>query len=312
MNPSQDDIGHQEVSGYFVPVAASRTASASSLIDVRGLLIRFRFLLVGGAVIGVLAALAVSFIVTPKFRAEVLLSPVEYSPNSGALSQIGGTLGGLGALAGLNLGDGSSRNESIAVLGSKVLTTEFMKDQDLLPVIFAKDWDAASDAWRPTDENEIPTLEDGYRVFDEDIRDVLPDRETGLVRLTMTWSDRRQAAQWANLLVERANTVIRERAVEEYQNSIDYLNTELQKTTVVGVRQAIYSVIESQIEQVMLATVREDYAFKVLDPAVAPDADDTEFPNRPLFGLVGMILGFAVSAVLALTLDRRRHSAAGA
>ena len=94
------------------------------------------------------------------------------------------------------------------------------------------------------------------------------------------------------------------------RNSIDYLNSELETTTVVGVRQAIYSVIQSQIEQIMLATVRDDYAFKVLDPAIAPDPDDTAFPNRPIFGFVGLVLGLAFAVVIAAFLYNRRLTAA--
>jgi uncharacterized protein involved in exopolysaccharide biosynthesis len=270
------------------------------LIDFRDLFLRFRWLLLGAPVAGAIVMIAISFLVTPQYRVTALLAPVENSPNSTSLASLGGALGGLGTLAGINLGGDSSRNESIAVLTSKALTTGYMQDKNLLPVLFASDWDKQQGQWT-VEAHDIPTLEDGYRVFNEDIRSVVSDRETGLVTLTVTWSDREQAAEWANQLVERANNVIRTRAIDEYERSIEYLNEELEKTTVVGVRQAIYSVIESQIEQVMLANVRTDYAFKVLDPAVTPEADDEVFPSRALFALAGLILGFVLAAALALS-----------
>ena len=311
MNQPTGGSDKKAVSGYFVPVVSTLSVEAHSLINLREVITRFRFLLLGGTIVGGTLMLVLSFLLSPKYRVEVLLAPVEHAAGAGAgLGSLAGQISGLGALAGLSLGENSSRYESIAVLRSKALTTEFMQEQNLLPVLFAGDWDAAGSTWKSLHADDIPSLEDAYREFDRKIRDVINDRETGLVTLTITWTDREQAAAWANQLVERANAVIRERAIDEYQLSIDYLNEELEKTTVVGIRQAIYSVIESQIEKVMLANIQDDYAFKVLDPAVAPDADDVAFPNRPLLVLIGLILGFAASAFIAIVLLRSRSETA--
>ena len=52
----------------------------------------------------------------------------------------------------------------------------------------------------------------------------------------------------------------------------------------------------------MLANVRDEYAFKIIDPAVPSDSDDPVRP-KPLFVLslalsVGVIAGLLVAAVL--------------
>lgn len=301
MSDAEHESGQKPSVGYFVPVEPSSGPAGTGLVDIGRLVARFRWLFLIAPVAGAVALVIVSFLVTPLYRVTVVLAPVEHSQNSSALSSLGGSLGGLGAIAGLSLSGDSSRHESIAVLASKALTTRFIADEDLLPVLFADDWDSANERWLVDDQEDIPTLEDGFRVFDKDIRSISSDRESGLVTLTITWRDKEQAADWANQIVARANEVIRTRAIDESERSIAYLNDELEKTNVVGVRQAIYSVIESQIEQVMLANVRTDYAFKVLDPAVAPDPEDRAFPSRLLFAVVGLVIGFAVAAAFALS-----------
>jgi LPS O-antigen subunit length determinant protein (WzzB/FepE family) len=47
--------------------------------------------------------------------------------------------------------------------------------------------------------------------------------------------------------------------------------------------------IQSQTETIMLAKVREEYAFKTIDPAVVPE-EKTE-PKRALICVLGTLLG---------------------
>jgi uncharacterized protein involved in exopolysaccharide biosynthesis len=47
----------------------------------------------------------------------------------------------------------------------------------------------------------------------------------------------------------------------------------------------------------MLASVREDYAFKVLDLATEPDFDKPVRPNKPLIVLAGCILGALLAGI---------------
>ena len=51
---------------------------------------------------------------------------------------------------------------------------------------------------------EAPTMEDAYRLFDS-IRNVDEDIQTGLVTVTVDWSDPKLAAEWANGLVQDVN-----------------------------------------------------------------------------------------------------------
>ncbi|MDF4647401.1 Wzz/FepE/Etk N-terminal domain-containing protein, partial [Vibrio parahaemolyticus] len=91
------------------------------------------------AISSVLYALSLSNI----YKADALLAPAETS-NGGGLSKMAGQLGGLAALAGVNLGAGESSQTDLAVqvMKSRQFVEAFINKHDLLvPLMAATDWD---------------------------------------------------------------------------------------------------------------------------------------------------------------------------
>jgi capsular polysaccharide biosynthesis protein len=132
------------------------------------------------------------------------------------------------------------------------------------------------------------------------IRFVSENQKTGLVTLTMEWTDPQVSADWAMNLVAYANEEIRAKAIAEANERLEFLERALAETEVVEVRQVIYSLLEGQTKALMLANTRGEYAFKVLDPAFAPDHDDPTSPNKMLIIAAGLVLGILLGAILAL------------
>lgn len=246
---------------------------------------------------------AAAFLMTPVYEAQVILAPVKEEGTS-ALDKIAGSFGGFAELAGVDLGGGSSsKDEAVALLGSKLLTTQFIRDENLLPVLFANQWDAERKAWKETDPDEIPSLEDAFKLWDEDIRTVETSTTSELMTLTIEWKDRELAARWASELVRRANELMRARAIADASSSIAYLKSELDKTNVLEVRQAIYSLAESHFKTMALAKAREEYYFRVVDPAVAPDRDDWVSPKRALMIAAAVVGGAMLGLMVAIFLN---------
>ena len=50
----------------------------------------------------------------------------------------------------------------------------------------------------------------------------------------------------------------------------------------------------------MLARARDQYSFRVIDPAVVPDADQFVAPNRALIIFLGALAGFLLGVVMAM------------
>ena len=104
-----------------------------------------------------------------------------------------------------------------------------------------------------------------------------------------------------------ANNELRNQAIELGQKSIEFLNDELAKTNVVEIQQSIFNLIEAQIQNIMLANVRDEYAFRVIDPAGMPDLDDHWSPNRPLIVLVFLGIGLMLGLLSASILEGRKQ-----
>ena len=288
----------------MIQQTSEREDEVADLSAIMLLLWRRRIWIISSVILCAVALGVVSFLMTRTYRAEVLLIPAsaERSSMSNALSSALGQLGGLASLAGLNAsGSGSDTQEALAVLRSRQFTVDFVNDLRLMPDIFADKWDASAGKWRSAQ----PTAAKAYRVFDKQIRSVIQDKKTGLITVQIDWSNREKAAIWANELVAKLNSEMRGRAIEKSEANLAYLEKELGGTSVMATREAIGHLIEAQINQRMVASVNQEFAFRVVDKASIPDANDPVSPRRVLMTLGGAILGGIVGTIIVLSIGSR-------
>jgi uncharacterized protein involved in exopolysaccharide biosynthesis len=275
-------------SGYFVVVPEREEDGAARLAALAWLTLRSWKLLCATAFVGAIVAAVISLQMREIFRAQVLVAPVTQS-NAGIGGRLNDQFGGLAALAGVDLtGVGTRKEEAYATLASAGLAREFIQTEKLLPVLFADRWDAAAGRWRPG--KEPPTLETGVKRFVTRVRFVEEDRRTGLVTLAIEWTSPQVAAEWANRMVEMTNDRLRIDSTHTAERSIEFLNKELVKTNVVELREAIYRLIETQVNNAMLANVQREFAFRFIDRAVPPELRIS--PKRTLLTLLGGAIGF--------------------
>lgn len=250
---------------------------------------------------------AVAFVLPEKFESSVVLAPNgdEGGSKLGGAGALLSQFSGLASLGGLSLGGGGGRkSEAVATLQSAALTEAFIRENNLLPVLYADDWDAKNKVWTIADPAKQPTLWKAEKLFREKVRSVYEDKKSGLITLTITWTDPQLAAKWAGELVARTNATLRARAIAEAQRNLDYLNEQLRKTSVVELQSSIYGLIESQIKQVMVANGSEEFAFRVIDPARVPEKRSA--PKRPRIVILAAFLGLISGLGLAFLPQRRR------
>lgn len=227
------------------------------------------------------------------FRAEALLVPAEQQ----SAPMIGGQLGGLAALAGVNMTEGSGV-EALAVLKSRQFARDFIEQYNLMPVIFEDEWDAENERWLTDDPTETPDLRDGAEFFHEEILQVGEERGTGLVTLGVEWTDPIVAADWASVLVRRLNDRLREGALREAEANVAYLESEMTNTTLFSLQESIGRLLESELQKLMLARGNEEFAFKIVDPPVPPK--QRVRPKRALTAVVGTLLGGLLGVFIVL------------
>jgi uncharacterized protein involved in exopolysaccharide biosynthesis len=128
-------------------------------------------------------------------------------------------------------------------------------------------------------------------------------RDTGLIELSVRWKSPDVAAAWANGLVAMANEQIRARAIAEAQASLEYLRNELSKNSVFEVQQAVYRLVEAQLNAITLANVRHEYAFRVVSAAMVADRDNYVSPKELQMIVIGLIAGGILGSLIILFMN---------
>lgn len=281
-------------------------SSRVGLPEIIGFLRRYSRAVAVATVVGAIIGFVLASVLPRQYRAQATLAPVNDMSAQGSLGGMGSQLGGLASLVGLNIGGSDQRAEAIEFLKSKQLVRDFIREHDLLPVLFAKKWDAQNKRWR--EPEKAPTENDGVTYFTKKVLRVGEDKRSGMVNLSVSWKDREQAAEWASLIVRAANDAVRKRAIEETAQRVKFLTEEGERTNIMGVREATFRLVESQLNRAMVARTSTEYAFRVIDPAVAPDADDHYFPRRGLLTAGGALGGLFIGLVLTLLVSTFRSA----
>ncbi|MFU8820498.1 MAG: Wzz/FepE/Etk N-terminal domain-containing protein [Gammaproteobacteria bacterium] len=277
---------------YVLPEYSSgRTIhSEMSLRDLWNILWRGKWIVISVTALFALGSVGYALTATEWYRSEALLAPAEEK----STLPLGGQLGSLVALAGVSVGGGDSA-EALAVLGSREFARAFIDEFDLLPVLFADKWDAPRGRWLGDDPEEWPEIRDAVKFFHDNVLKVSQDRKTNFVTLAIEWTDPDAATTWADAIVQRLNSRLRERALREAEANVSYLQSELAKTGVVTLQQSIGRLLESELQKLMLARGNEEFAFRVIDSPATPKRRVR--PNRPVLAVAGTMLGGMLAVI---------------
>lgn len=242
-----------------------------------------------------------SFFFRPVYRATALLAPVHPSTAASRMEGLANVIGEVGSLVGL---EGSPKTdemqEAMATLGSRILTEGYIRQNRLIPILYQDYWDAEHDRyvipwWKFWVDD--PTLQSSAARFDRKYRHIVENKKTGMVELSVDWRDPVLAAKWVNELAQGTNSYLRQRAIDRGSRSLAYLNGELEHTSVVELRQALYRLVESELKNIMTAQGNEEYAFRIVDPAIPPEK--RYFPKRKVFLSLGALAGLLVGLAWA-------------
>lgn len=248
------------------------------------------------------------------YKSEALLAPV--SEEAGL--KIPGQLGGLAALAGVNLGGlggGDKTGLAMEIIKSREFLGRFIEKHDLyLPIMAAEGWNRAdnrlvidskkydinSQQWvrkvKPPFEPKPSVLEVHEALLKR--LAVSKDKATGMVKISLEHYSPYLAKAWVDELVKAINEEMRQRELTEAQRSIAYLNSQIEQTSIADVQTMLYSLIEEQTKTVMLANVRDEYVFKTVDRAVV--AEKEMGPKRIIIVFFAFLVSIFISILLVL------------
>jgi len=269
------------------------------------------------------ASVVYALSVPNQYKATALLAPAQ--SGGGGLSGALGQLGGLASLAGVSIGGGEGSEAQIAqeIMKSWNFIEAFIADNDLAVELFAAEgwrkgsnelkinddvYDSQNKQWLLENESGVvgpPSSWNLFKTFSERLA-VSEDKKSGLVSVSIEYYSPQIAKQWLDMYVSAVNAHMQQRKVDKVTNNINYLQAQIEKTSIAEMREVFYTIIEEQTKNKMVAEASPEYAFVAVSPSMVPE--EKSQPKRALICILGTLLGGILSVLLVLTMHYTRKS----
>jgi uncharacterized protein involved in exopolysaccharide biosynthesis len=258
-----------------------------------------------------------------QYKATALLAPAQSDSSdlSGALGQ----MGGLASLAGVSIGGGESTEAQIAkeIMKSWSFAEGFIAENNIAVEVYAAEgWSKGSTELQINDgvydtENKQWLIENAsgvtgppsswnlFQAFSGRLA-VSEDKKSGLVSVSIEYYSPQIAKQWLDMYVAAINAHMQQRQMTKVTNNINYLQAQIEKTSIAEMREVFYNIIEEQTKNKMVAEASPDYAFVAVSPSMVPE--EKSQPKRALICILGTLLGGMLSVLLVLVMHYARKS----
>ena len=272
------------------------------------------------AFVSVIYALSLS----DQYKATVLLAPAQSdgADLSGALGQ----LGGLASLAGVDIGSGDSSEAQMAqeIMKSWSFIDVFIAENNISVEVYAAEgwsrgsnelqidddiYDAETKTWLVENDNtgEVgpPSSWKLFESFSERLV-VSENKKSGLVSVSIEYYSPLIAKQWLDMYVAAINAHMQQRQMEKVTNNINYLQAQIEKTSIAEMREVFYTIIAEQTKNKMLSSASPEYVFVAVSPSMVPE--EKSQPERAFICIIGTLLGGILSVLLVLVMHYARKS----
>jgi uncharacterized protein involved in exopolysaccharide biosynthesis len=249
-----------------------------NLLDYLRVIFKHKKLICYVIAIVVVATSIFSLLVTTIYEAKAVIAPAAKNGEpSGA--------GLLAAQFGISAPASSNMSEIVNLLKSNVLKEEVIKKHNLLPIFFREG--------SLKGKSESQKIWKGVRYLQNTLK-INPNQKDNSIQVSMQFKDPKIAADIVNYTLLELTDHMSNEARRVADTNKKYLESQIDKTTDPFIRTKIYTLIAQQIETAMMAEVKENFAFKILDPPRVPDKKIK--PKRTQM----LIIAFLVSLFLGI------------
>lgn len=144
-------------------------------------------------------------------------------------------------------------------------------------------------------KSSMPTARELKSAFLKNNLDFNFDSRSGFLSISITHYSPFYAQEVLSKLVEHINTKAREKAVKDSVKKIDYLRNAINGANDNSLKTVFNTMIVEEEKERMLATVKSDYIFSVIEPATIPDIKSG--PNRMLILTAFIFAGILISLI---------------
>ena len=288
-----------------------------NLLDYWRVIWKRRALISCIVVIMTLATAIASLFMTDIYQAKAVIAPAAPKEGGTGMSVLAQQFGGIAGLAGIGSPSPTSSAELVNLLKSNILRKKIIERYQLLPILFSNQWDEEKKTWkkgssfslnplalvgkiRPgkskADKEENPDTWDGLRELDAIVK-VNYNAKDNAVTVSADFPDPELAAMMVECFLSSLNDHMSGEAKRIAAINKKYLEQQLGKTGDIILQQKLYNLIANQIETEMMAEVKENFAFKVLDPPLTPDRKIK--PKRTQMVIISFIVSLFLSIFIA-------------
>ncbi|MDB2704834.1 Wzz/FepE/Etk N-terminal domain-containing protein [Gammaproteobacteria bacterium] len=251
-----------------------------------------------------------SLFLPDKYKADTLLIPVEDESNISPINQ----LGGLASLSGITLPKPAIVKSELALemMTSKIFLYKFLNQNNILVDLMAtKGWssndnkliineklyDQKTDKWlRKVSEpfKPKPSNFEAYEYWIDNVYSIEKSDKTRFIKISLSHYSPYIVQKWSNLLINQINNDLKAAAILESEKKLEYLKKEVSITSDNTIKSMLYDLIETEMQKLALANTSEEFALKVIDPAIVPSLKSS--PNRILLIFLSGVLGLFLSS----------------
>ncbi|MBI2413387.1 MAG: hypothetical protein HYV24_09275 [Deltaproteobacteria bacterium] len=271
-------------------MSASAARNDGAIADYLRVVWKRRTIVALFLVAGTLISAASTLFMTDIYRATAVITPVAGKETGGSeMSMVAQQIGGL---SGITFPASRPSSEIISLLNSNILREKVIESHNLLPVLFSDRWDGERMIWKDGQNGGLsaqikrffftrpaasidakdsgPTLWDGLRELDGIVK-ISASAKDNTIAIYAEHRDPAFASRLIEILLSTLNQHMSGEARRVAQTNKRYLMEQLGASNDPLIRQKIYNLIAQQIEVYMMSEVKENFAFKVIDPPRTPD-----------------------------------------
>jgi len=226
-----------------------------NLLDYLNVIKKRRKIILIIVAVSVVLSVISALLATNIYESKAVIMPVNQQQEQGGMSAIA-------AQFGISAPSTSNVSELINLLKSNILIERVIKKNNLLSVFFKPE--------------ELKIMKENKKAWNgiramKDVFDVRNNQKEGIIELSAEFKDPKITKDIINYMLAELTNYMSSEAKRVAETNRKYLETLIDKNADPLIRQKIYSLIAKQIEISMMSEVKENFAFKVIDPPRVPD-----------------------------------------
>ena len=251
---------------------------------------------------------------TNYYKSEAVLTLAGGSSEISALSRFSG----IASMAGIRIPSAGGGDKGEIIVNT-ILSREFLKHllsfEDVLQSMMAAKsydseskklvfdpniYDASNKTWiRKANKGQQvkPSYLEAYDVYVKQMSITYFD-QIRIITMSVEHISPIFAKEFLDLIIREADALIRQKDLERSSGALEYLRSEISKTSLIGMKSSMNQLIQSQLETQMMAKIGTDYALQVIEPPFIPEKISK--PSKSLIFFMVTMLGFVLGILWIL------------